>query len=259
MRELSELYLTRREFLKGLVTVGAVAGTAGLSGCLEYIKPKTPKPTVTLSPTQIKQKEWIERYNKAYGANLTLADLPLPAERAVHQLKMYEGVTDFKEPVIDGSEYLNKWGKFIKLYSGFEEKIRDGLDLLKEKNYLDYVYVSKNSRKIRYSGEKGSGATDEDILLIGSDKLEGIDPQAGMNDLKYSAITTAGGMVHEATHLEIEKKVDDGIISGNPYEWKLGGMGPEILAFKAEGECYRTLGININVEDYVREMLKLYK
>ncbi|MFH1774949.1 MAG: twin-arginine translocation signal domain-containing protein [Methanobacteriota archaeon] len=45
MRELSErLYLTRRDFLEGLVTVGAVS-VSGLSGCLEYIKPReAPKP-----------------------------------------------------------------------------------------------------------------------------------------------------------------------------------------------------------------------
>ncbi|MFH1774946.1 MAG: twin-arginine translocation signal domain-containing protein [Methanobacteriota archaeon] len=62
MRELSErLYLTRREFLKGLVTVG-VGAVAGTSGCVDYIDKhfvpylgkyfprKTPEPKKRFTP-----------------------------------------------------------------------------------------------------------------------------------------------------------------------------------------------------------------
>lgn len=231
----NSLYLTRREFLKDLA-VGAVAGATGCVDINRYFRRETPKPVPTLSPIQRKQKEWIDRYNKAYGANLTLNDLPLHAEKAAHQLKMYENV-DFVEPVIEGPE-------------DFKFAMRMSLDLLKEKDYLDYVYVSKNAEFIKTWDENYSRARENPNTILVAKGYNG-------RSKEYNA----GTLVHEVIHLEIPKLLDEKIIIPNPYQDPLGGMRSEILAYKAEAECLKTLGVlktDEDVKKYIEDRLRTH-
>jgi len=217
MRDLEgNFHITRRDFLK---LSGLTIATVLLPGCLKANNDGT-QPEL-----EIFQRPFIEMYGK----------LPRPAEEVVHDLRRYKSMSNPGGPLVKNG------------HSNFADQVREGLELLKERKYADYAYVSE------VAGDKGINFGEGEKIYTRDGVI-----YVGVDAKRISVGEIACDLVHESVHVETTYLERMGII-------ELPDTTPELyvelerLAIKAQGECLVELGmLKENVDDYVERILTGY-